>query len=246
MCIDIGHLSPLKKEEPYKFHSVTSMVSKNNAPPRLTDENLIATVGQGDNRAFEELVKRYKNRLINFIYQIVGDREAAEDLTQEAFVRVYRHAHRFREGAVFSTWVYTIASNLAKNELRNRTRRPYFSWGQGTKKDEDDDFDPLTLMGDETQRPDIVNENRELREVLLKAVASLNQKYKTIFTLRDLQGLSYEEIAEILEIPMGTVKSRVNRARLALKEAMQPYFDEVGMVFETAGKPRSDNGDDDF
>lgn len=222
------------------------MVSKTTTTsPRLTDEDLIAAVGQGDNRAFEEIVRRYKNRLINFIFQIVGDREAAEDLTQEAFVRVYRHAHRFREGATFSTWVYTIASNLAKNELRNRARRPYFSWGQGNKKDDDDDFDPLMLIGDETQRPDIVNENRELRDVLLKAVASLNQKYKTIFTLRDLQGLSYEEIAEILEIPMGTVKSRVNRARLALKEAMQPYFDEVGMIFETAGKIKSDDGDED-
>lgn len=211
--------------------------------PHLTDEDLIAAVGQKDYRAFEEIVRRYKNRLINFIFQIIGDREASEDLTQEAFVRVYRHAHRFREGATFSTWVYTIASNLAKNELRNRARRPYFSWGQGNKRDDDDDFDPLMLMGDESQRPDKVNEDQELREVLLKAVASLNQKYKTIFTLRDLQGLSYDEIAEILQIPMGTVKSRVNRARLALKEAMQPYFDEVGMTFETAGKQSSQKED---
>ncbi|OQY28034.1 MAG: hypothetical protein B6244_08825 [Candidatus Cloacimonetes bacterium 4572_55] len=207
---------------------------------RLTDEDLIASVGQGDNRAFEELVKRYKNRLINFIFQIIGDREASEDLTQEAFVRVYRHAHRFREGATFSTWVYTIASNLAKNELRNRARRPYFSWGQGTKRDEDDSFDPLSLIGDESQRPDKISENKELTEALFAAVGSLNRKYKTIFTLRDLQGLSYEEIARILKIPMGTVKSRVNRARSALKEAMQPYFDEVGMIFRSSKQQRSE------
>lgn len=217
------------------------MVTNLSTASRLSDEELIAAVGRGDNRAFEDIVKRYKNRLINFIFQIIGDREASEDLTQEAFVRVYRHAHRFREGATFSTWVYTIASNLAKNELRNRARRPYFSWGQGQKRDDDDDFDPLLLSGDESQRPDKLNEERELKEVLLKAVGSLNPKYRTIFTLRDLQGLSYEDIANILEIPMGTVKSRVNRARLALKEAMQPYFDEVGMVFETAGKRHEDS-----
>src|SRR5438874_12096720 len=125
----------------------------------------------GEERAFQELVERYQTRLLNFIYRTIGDREKAEDLVQEVFIRVYRHIHRFDRTKKFSTWVYTIASNLAKNELRNRSRNPLVLF-QTIRSNWDDEDRPLQFE-DPSARPDDMFHKRHLREVVEETVAKL-------------------------------------------------------------------------
>ena len=178
----------------------------------LEDADLVASFLGGEERAFQELVERYQTRLLNFIYRTIGDRESGEDLVQEVFIRVYRHMHRFDRTKKFSTWVYTIASNLAKNELRNRSRNPLVLF-QTIKNWEDEDR-PLQFE-DTTSRPDDLYRKRHLRELVEDTVAKLPEHHRQVFVLRELEGKSYEEIAEITDCNLGTVKSRLNRARNA-------------------------------
>jgi len=174
----------------------------------------------GEERAFEELVDRYQVRLLNFVYRTIGDRERAEDLVQEVFIRVYRHLHRFDRGKKFSTWVYTIASNLAKNELRNRSRNPLVLF-QAIKRTWDDEERPLQFE-DTASRPDDLYRKRHLRELVEASVARLPEHHRQVFVLRELEGKSYEEIAEITACNLGTVKSRLNRARTSFAEIIGP------------------------
>src|SRR6185312_4509213 len=174
----------------------------------------------GEERAFEELVERYQLRLLNFVYRTIGDREKAEDLVQEVFIRVYRHLHRFDRGKKFSTWVYTIASNLAKNELRNRSRNPLVLF-QAIKKNWDDEDRPLQFE-DHVSRPDDLYRKRHLRELVETSVARLPEHHRQVFILRELEGKSYEEIAEITGCNLGTAKSRLNRARNAFAAIIEP------------------------
>ncbi len=184
---------------------------------------LVARHLQGDERAFGEIVRRYHTRLLNFIYRMIGDRERAEDLVQEAFIRVHRHIHRFDPTRKFSTWVYTIASNLAKNELRNRSRSPLVFYQSARDKGEEDTR-PLQFE-DSRSRPDDMFTNRYLKELVDATVARLSEHHRQVFVLRELEGRSYEEIAEITRCNLGTVKSRLNRARAAFAELIAPYLD---------------------
>jgi RNA polymerase sigma-70 factor (ECF subfamily) len=177
----------------------------------------------GDPQAFSALVDHYQIRLLNFINRSLGDRERAEDLVQEVFIRVYRHLHRFDRSKKFSTWVYTIASNLAKNELRNRSRNPLVLF-QTVQKNFQDEDRPLQFE-DTTSRPDDMYRKRHLREIVEESVAKLPEHHRNVFILRELEGKSYEEIAEITDCNLGTVKSRLNRARNSFAEIIAPYVD---------------------
>jgi RNA polymerase sigma-70 factor (ECF subfamily) len=191
---------------------------------RAADDSAVVTAFLGgEERAFSELVERYQTRLLNFIYRTIGDRDRAEDLVQEVFIRVYRHLHRFDRSKKFSTWAYTIASNLAKNELRNRSRNPLvlFQTMQGAGDDEDR---PLQFE-DSTSRPDDMYRKRHLRELVEDTVAKLPEHHRQVFVLRELEGKSYEEIAEITDCNLGTVKSRLNRARTAFAAIIEPHVD---------------------
>ncbi len=191
---------------------------------RESDDSAVVTAFLGgEERAFTELVERYQTRLLNFIYRTIGDRDRAEDLVQEVFIRVYRHLHRFDRSKKFSTWVYTIASNLAKNELRNRSRNPLvlFQTMRGANEDEDR---PLQFE-DTTSRPDDLFRRRHLRELVEDTVAKLPEHHRQVFVLRELEGKSYEEIAEITSCNLGTVKSRLNRARTAFAAIIEPFID---------------------
>src|ERR1700716_4598251 len=189
----------------------------------LEDAELVASFLGGEERAFQELVERYQGRLLSFIYRTIGDREKAEDLVQEVFIRVYRHIHRFDRTKKFSTWAYTIASNLAKNELRNRSRNPLVLF-QTMKSNWDDEDRPLQFE-DTTSRPDDLFRKRHLRELVAETVAKLPGHHRQGVVLRELEGKSYEEIAEIMDCNLGTVKSRLNRARNALAEIIEPWVD---------------------
>jgi len=191
---------------------------------RQADDSAVVTAFLGgEERAFQELVERYQTRLLNFIYRTIGDRDRAEDLVQEVFIRVYRHLHRFDRSKKFSTWAYTIASNLAKNELRNRSRSPLvlFQTIQGSSDEEDR---PVQFE-DTTSRPDDMFRKRHLRELVEQTVAQLPEHHRQVFVLRELEGKSYEEIAEITDCNLGTVKSRLNRARTAFAAIIEPFID---------------------
>ncbi len=189
----------------------------------LTDSQIAQRFLDGDARAFGELVGRYDKRLINFVYRTVGDRERAQDLVQETFVRVYRHLHRFDQTKKFSTWIYTIAGNLAKNELRNRSRNPMVLF-QTIKKNWEADHRPLEWE-DPKYRPDDLFRKRHLREMVKGAVEQLPEHHRIVFVLRELEGKSYEEIAEITGCNLGTVKSRLNRARNNFARIIGPLLD---------------------
>ncbi len=186
----------------------------------LDDGEVVSAFLAGEERGFEELVDRYQGRLLNFVYRTIGDRDRAEDLVQEVFIRVYRHIGRFDRSKKFSTWIYTIASNLAKNELRNRSRSPLVLFQAIKAKFEDEDR-PLQFE-DLHSRPDDLFRKRHLRDMVEQSVGRLPAHHREVFVLRELQGKSYEEIAEITGVNLGTVKSRLNRARTAFAEIIAP------------------------
>jgi RNA polymerase sigma-70 factor, ECF subfamily len=189
----------------------------------LDDSAVVAAFLDGNKRGFDELVERYQNRLMNFVYRTTGDRERAEDLVQETFIRVYRHLHRFDQSKKFSTWVYTIASNLAKNELRNRSRNPLVLF-QTLMKNREADQRPLEWE-DNTYRPDDLFRKRHLKSQVDAAVEQLPEHHRTVFVLREMEGKTYEEIADITDTNLGTVKSRLNRARNSFAKIIQPLLD---------------------
>ena len=189
----------------------------------LDDSAVVSAYLGGETRAFDEIVDRYQNRLLNFVFRTTGDRERAEDLVQEVFVRVYRHIHRFDRSRKFSTWIYTIASNLAKNELRNRSRNPLVLF-QAIRRNWEDDDRPLQFE-DPASRPDDMYRKRHLRDAVEEAVQKLPRHHRNVFVLRELEGKSYEEIAEITSTNLGTVKSRLNRARNAFAALVAPSLE---------------------
>lgn len=196
----------------------TEKAVKTKASP--TDEELIARFQQGDNYAFDLLVKRYKDPLMNFVFRFVGEKEEAEDIVQETFLRLYKNKHYYREIAKFSTWIYTIAGNLAKTELRRRRRRKLLSISSFMTSEKDYD------IPDEDSNPERETNTVVTDKIIQKAIDKLSPKFKQVIILRDIQGFSYEEIAEIVGIPLGTVKSRVNRARLKLQEDLKHLMNE--------------------
>jgi RNA polymerase sigma-70 factor (ECF subfamily) len=203
--------------------SMGEAVLRRRALRDLTDSQVVQAFLDGEQRAFGELVRRYDNRLVNFVFRTVGDRERAQDLVQETFVRVYRHLHRFDQSKKFSTWIYTIASNLAKNELRNRSRNPLVLF-QTLKQNWDADHRPLEW--EDTQfKPDDLFRKRFLREKVEEAVAQLPEHHRVVFVLRELEGKTYEEIADITGCNLGTVKSRLNRARNNFAQIIAPMVD---------------------
>jgi RNA polymerase sigma-70 factor (ECF subfamily) len=175
----------------------------------LSDSQVVQAFLEGEARAFGELVGRYDKR--------------AQDLVQETFVRVYRHLHRFDQSKKFSTWIYTIASNLAKNELRNRSRNPLVLF-QTIKKNWEADHRPLEWE-DTKLRPDDLFRKRHLRELVEDAVAQLPEHHRIVFVLRELEGKTYEDIADITGCNLGTVKSRLNRARNNFARIIAPLLD---------------------
>lgn len=186
----------------------------------VADEELIYRFQNGDVYAFDQLVYRYKDPLINFVYNFLGDRIDAEDVVQETFLRVFKKKHMYRNIAKFSTWIYTIAGNLAKTELRRRRRRRIMSISQIGYDDRDYDIPDDMLTPDKKVNSDI-NE-KSIRE----EIQNLPAKFREVVVLRDIQEFSYEEISDILKIPIGTVKSRVNRGRSRLQKRLKYLLDK--------------------
>lgn len=188
----------------------------------LSDEQLVTAHLVGRHGAFNALFERYKDRLVHFVTRKTGDADRAQDLVQEAFIRVTRHLHRFDTEKKFSTWVYTIASNLAKNELRNRSRSPLVLF-QKLTSNWDDDHRPLQFE-DFRMRPDDLYRKRYLRRLVEDTVNTLPEHHQLVFRLRELEGKSYEEISDITGVNLGTVKSRLHRARNSFAQRIEPHL----------------------
>ena len=182
---------------------------------KLSDEKLILRFQEGDINAYNELVKRYKDRLLNFVFRYFNNREQAEDVVQETLIKLYTHASYYKNIAKFSTWIFTIAKNNALTELRKNKRKQTDSLWTDDGKVIDINSNDQTL------------DRRVQNEI---AVAQLNkfldeipENFRMAVVLRDFQELSYDEISKILEIPIGTIKSRINRGRIQLAEKMKHF-----------------------
>lgn len=187
-----------------------------------TDNQLVERVLKNDSRAFTMLVMRYQHKVLGLISRFVKDSHEAEDVTQEAFLKAYRALPSFRGDSAFYTWLYRIAVNTAKNYLVSRGRRPPST---------DVDMDDAELVDDtstlrDVETPDATMEKEDLQRIINQAIEDLPEELRTAFTLREFSGLSYEDIMEIMDCPVGTVRSRIFRAREAIdkriREAMNP------------------------
>lgn len=198
-------LEELKSEPWSGFERNT--VRTNQSVNNLSDEELMARIKTGDQDAFAELMNRYEVRLFNYLKRIVRNAADAEDVYQETFLRVYRHAARFNPESAFRPWLYRIATNLCMDLMRKRSRRKETSLESGGAGNDS----PLTVK-DLSPSPAEVSEHHERQAALAKAVAELPEKQRAVFLLARYEGLPYAEIAEVLDVPVGTVKSRMNTA----------------------------------
>lgn len=188
----------------------------------LTDEELIAEFQRDNEAAFTLLVGRFKDPLTNFVFRFIGDWDDCNDIVQEAFIRVYRSKHSYKPVAKFSTWVYTIATNLAKTQLRRKKLRNVVTfWGRG-----DNEREALDDIPDEGSRTDALVESSIREQRIEKALNALPAKYREVVVLRDIQELSYEEIAAISGLNIGTVKSRINRGRMQLQQMLKDLWND--------------------
>tara|TARA_Y100001968_G_scaffold255717_1_gene241923 strand:- start:882 stop:1460 length:579 start_codon:yes stop_codon:yes gene_type:complete len=185
------------------------------SPFIYTDEQLIGRFQSGDEQAYIELVNRYKDRLLNFVLNFLGDLEQAEDVVQDTMLKLYEKKHYYREIAKFSTWIYTIARNLANTELRKRKNRKTTYFSQMTREERQYDIPAVQ------DNVDQVIENEFIQKRIQKAIKVLPEHFKTVIILRDIQELSYDDISNIVGVPLGTIKSRINRARLQLQAELQ-------------------------
>ena len=185
-------------------------------PGILADGELVSTAVAGREASFEELVRRYQRPIASYVYRMVGDYDAALDLTQEVFIKVYNSLARYRSEFKFSTWIYKIAHNAAIDHLRRHSVR-----------------EQLVMAGDENMRPEVTIESRRLtpeqesereerRSEIESVVQSLPAAYRELIVLRHSHDLSYDEIAEVTGLPLGTVKNRLFRAREAMRELLVP------------------------
>jgi RNA polymerase sigma-70 factor (ECF subfamily) len=182
----------------------------------LTDEELILAFQNGDRDAYNHIVNRYKDRLTNFLYRFTYDIVSAEDLAQDTLLKVYINKDSYKEIAKFSTWIYTIASNLAKTELRKIKRRKTYTISDLSTDDREFVLHQSDVESFEDEEDTLVS-----GEILQKCLNDLDNEFKNIIILRDIQELSYDEISKILKIPLGTVKSRINRGRFKLKDLLK-------------------------
>jgi len=187
---------------------------------RKSDEELIRELQDGRKEAFDEIVDRYTGPLYNFINRIIGDGATAEDLLQETFIKLWIKHDSYREIARFSTWLYTVAGNLAKSELRKRRIRRWFPLSSGGGSRASGDEERTLDLPDENADPQRDFERNNISNRVEEEIQKLPLVFKEVIILRDIQELSYDEISTILKIPLGTIKSRVNRGRHRLQACL--------------------------
>lgn len=195
------------------------MTAGHGAAANRSETELIRASSEGDADAFDRLVEAHYRSVYNTAYRMLRTPGAAADATQATFVRVWEALSSFRGDASFSTWLYRITMNVCLDELRRRKNQPL------SLTEEDDDGEPAGErdMPDLSDEPAGTAEQRELQKLVHEAIARLSEDFRAVIVLYDLRGMAYQEISEVLDIPLGTVKSRLNRARAALREEMEPW-----------------------
>ena len=193
--------------------------TKNKISNKEVDLSLVRRAKKGDYRAFDLLVLKYQSRLISIAFKYVKERQLAEDITQEAFIKAYKSIDSFREESSFYTWVYRITVNTAKNYLVSLKRKKDFLMSDLS---EDDSFYPEKL---DIESPQEILKANELRDLIFEALSTLGEETRTALSLREFDGLSYEQIAGIVNCPVGTVRSRIFRGREIIEEEIGRYMD---------------------
>ena len=197
------------------------IASKHTTLSTLSDEDLMGFVQKGREAAFSELDIRYKDRLHNFLFRYTQNHQDCEDLVQETFFRVHKSRHSYERIAKFSTWMYTIAINLAKSLYKKKKKMQLVSIH---KNDNDPDAFEIILEDTVILQDEKLHQNLSLQK-LEEALDSLQSEFRDVVILRDIEQLSYEEISEKLNVPMGTVKSRINRGRAQISKKIGEYVD---------------------
>jgi len=187
----------------------------------FSDDELVRRVKKGEDFAFSLLVRRYQNRVFNLVHRILGIPEETEDLAQEVFVTLHRSLEQFRGDCAFSTWLYRITVNLCKNRLKYLFRRNFH---KAQEISETAETDIQTHVSMALANPEQQLLGRELETLIQRELLALDEEHRIILVLRDIEHLPYEHIAEITGLALGTVKSRLHRARSALRQQMQPYL----------------------
>lgn len=187
------------------------------------DKALVARARRGDRRAFDLLVLKYQHRVQRLIARYIRDPELVFDLAQETFIKAYRALERFRGDSAFYTWVYRIAVNTAKNQLASDARGGYMVSLNSGGSDESDEpmMEPEALRDGGT--PEAIAATQELKTAIDRAISDLPEDLRTALTLREMEGLSYDEIAAVMDCPIGTVRSRIFRAREAIEQSIEPF-----------------------
>jgi RNA polymerase sigma-70 factor (ECF subfamily) len=188
---------------------------------KVTDKQLIERVKKGEKAAYDLLVLKYQQRIVNLVSRFVRNQSDALDVTQEAFIKAYRALPNFRGESAFYTWLYRIAVNTAKNHLAVQSRRPSGNNYDVSEIEQIEGADALK----EQATPESLLLRDELQATVLKAIEDLPEDLKTAIMLREIEGLSYEEIASVMECPIGTVRSRIFRAREAIESEMKPLLE---------------------
>jgi RNA polymerase sigma-70 factor, ECF subfamily len=199
---------------------VSLIVASAIKPDDDQDGEVVKRCIEGDSEAFNVLVEKYYRKIYNLAYRFVGDSEEANDLAQEIFTAAFQNLSKFRGDAKFSTWLFQIATNRGKNKFKYLKRRGYFvNRGQS---DTDDERDYLQrTVPDHSTNPEDLLAGKQIQKVVQDAINELDPDHKEIVILRDIEGFSYEEIAKILNLPEGTTKSRLHRARMVVKEKLK-------------------------
>lgn len=191
----------------------------------MNEIELVERAKAGDTKAFEELVKKTKDKIYNLGLKFFGNKEDAADLLQETYIKAYESLPSFEGRSSFSTWLYRIATNFALMKLRKEKYKKISI--DEIKKTADSTYNNIDIS-DWTNNPYFHYRNEELREILYSAINSLPPRYKTIFILHDIEGLSVEEVAKILSLSIPTTKTRIHRSRLYLREKLSEYFKKKG------------------
>ncbi len=186
-----------------------------------SDQELVRLSRRGDERAVREIISRFERPVFSLIYRMVRDRELAEDLTQEAFVRTLNNLRRYDPSYRFSSWLFKIAYNLTVDHLRRKELDTVSIHGAPDAVSPDRQAATSITLAAPDERPDELLEARELGDEIETAIADLRPEYRTAILLRHVEGRSYEEIARIMDVPLGTVKTFIHRARAELKEALE-------------------------
>ena len=181
-------------------------------------------VGDGDDSAFEDLVTKYQDRLIGFFYHLVRDRTMAEDMAQEVFLRIHRSRERYTASARFSTWLFRIAHNLASNQRRGLSRRKEVSLAGANPNESGIQTQGSNLAEKSALMPTRLLDSKETQSVVREALESLNERQKTAVLLHKFQGMSYQEIGDVMELNVVAVKSLLSRARGRLKEVLEKHL----------------------